>query len=162
MLETNADNLVSLTVIIVRDRSMTLVAASFRKVFFPPFMILDMVDLVFNFVERNACNFLKFICSMKMFPTKRAPKCTNLLPNWLLNEYFAYKSILTIEFIFIYVQRVSWIMIFIYDSINNFVLLNRNTGEKIENWRIECFLGASSFKITILMSMSSIIAFQYF
>lgn len=53
-------------------------------------------------------------------------------------------------------------MIFIYDSINNFVLLNRNTDEKIENWRIECFLGASSFKITILMSMSSIIAFQYF
>lgn len=41
MLERNADNLVSLTVIIVRDHSMTLIAASFRKVFFPPFTILD-------------------------------------------------------------------------------------------------------------------------
>lgn len=59
MLERNADNLVSLTVIIVRDHSMTLVAASFRKVFFPPFTILDTIDPVFNFVQLQCVQFFE-------------------------------------------------------------------------------------------------------
>lgn len=60
---------------------MTLVAASFRKVFFPPFMILDTIDLVFNFVERNCVQFFLEIHAYAENISKHASKCTHLLPN---------------------------------------------------------------------------------